>query len=182
MGDLGINGWNLIIQFIAFIIFLWLLWRFALGPIVRVIDERQGRIRESMEAAQRMQTELQATAARNEEILAEARREAQQIVANAREASDATIARAREAANAQAEEYLTRAEATLRQETEQARQQLRQEIADLAVSAAAKIVRKELDPATQSRLIEETLAEAGTTGTVPGTANGAGGPAPRPGA
>lgn len=162
MGSLGINGWNLIVQLIAFILFIWLLWRYALGPIVRVLDQRQERIRESMEAAQRMQQELAATAARNEEVLAEARREAQQIVANAREAGDASIARAREAANAQAEEYLTRAESSLRQETAQARQQLRQEIADLAVTAAGKIVRKELDPAAQSRLIEETLAEAGT--------------------
>ena len=169
MGDLGINGWNLLIQLVAFIIFVFLLWRFALGPIVRVLDQRQERVRESMEAAQRMQAELQATAARNEEVLAEARREAQGIVAAAREASDATIARAREAAGAQAEEYLARAEATLRQETEQARQQLRQEVADLAVMAASRILRKELDPTAQVRLIEQTLAEAGAN-----TGNGMG--------
>jgi F-type H+-transporting ATPase subunit b len=175
MGDLGINGWNLIVQLIAFIIFLWLLWRFALGPIVGVLDQRQERIRESMEAAQRMQAELQATAARNEQVLAEARRDAQQIVANAREAGDAAIARAREAADAQAAEYLTRAEATLRQETEQARQQLRQEVADLAVTAAGRIVRKELDPAAQTRLIEETLAEASPPrAATNGTTRGAG--------
>ena len=183
MGDLGINVWNLIIQLVAFLIFLFLLWRFALGPIVRVLDQRQERVRESMAAAERMQAELKATAARNEEVLTEARREAQQIVANAREAGDAALARAREQANAQAEEYLARAEATLRQETEQARQQLRQEIADLAVMAAGKIVRKELDPAAQARLIEETLTEAGA---VPssgrGSTNGAGAARPRPGA
>ena len=165
MGDLGINGWNLIVQLIAFIIFLWLLWRFALGPIVGVLDQRQERIRESMEATQRMQAELQATAARNEQVLAEARRDAQQIVANAREAGDAAIARAREAADAQAAQYLARAETTLRQETEQARQQLRHEVADLAITAASRIVRKELDPATQTRLIQETLAEAAPAST-----------------
>ena len=170
MGDLGINGWNLIVQLVAFIIFLWLLWRYALGPIVRVLDQRQERIRESMEAAQRMQAELAATAARNEEVLAEARREAQQIIVNAREAGDAQIARAQEQASRQAEEYLTRAEDTLRQETAQARQQLRQEVADLAVLAASRIVRKELDPATQARLIEQTLAEASAPAS---TGNGA---------
>jgi len=180
MGNLGINGWNLIVQLIAFLIFLWLLWRFALGPIVRVLDQRQDRIRESMEAAQRMQAELAATAARNEEVLAEARREAQTIVANSREAGDAAIARAREAANAQAEEYLGRAEATLRQETAQARQILRQEVADLAVTAAGKIVRRELDPAAQTRLIEETLAEAApVVGGAQAATNGSGAPAPR---
>lgn len=160
MGSLGINGWNLIVQLIAFIIFVWLLWRYALGPIVRVLDQRQERIRESMEAAQKMQAELQATAAKNEEVLAEARREAQHIVSQARESGDTMIARAREAAGVQSEEYLARARETVQAETAQARQQLRQEIADLAVTAAGKIVRKELDPRTQARLIEETLSEA----------------------
>jgi len=159
--DLGISGWNLIVQLIAFIVFVWLFWRYALGPIVRILDQRRERIEESVAAAQRMQQELQATAARNEETLAEARRQAQAIVGEARAAGEATLARAREEAAAQGEEYLARAQATLRQETEQARLQLRQEVADLAVNAAAKIVRKELDPAAQTRLIEETLAEAG---------------------
>jgi F-type H+-transporting ATPase subunit b len=113
-----------------------------------------------MSAAEKMQADLKATAARNEEALQEARRESQHIVANAREASEAMLARAREDAGKQADEYLARAQASLRSETEQARLQLRQELAGLAVSAAGKIVRKELDPAAQSRLIEETLAEA----------------------
>jgi F-type H+-transporting ATPase subunit b len=118
-----------------------------------------------------MQVEMQATATRNEEILAEARREAQQILTNAREAGDATVARAQAEADKQADAYLARAQATLRAETETARQQLRQEVADLAVVAASKIVRKELDPAAQARLIEETLASAANPGgTPPGTA------------
>ena len=160
MSSLGIDGWKFAVQLIAFLVFIVLMWKYALGPIVATLDARQQKIRESMEAAQRMQNELQATAARNEEILAEARREAQSILANAREAGDATMARAREEAGKQADEYLARAESTLRAETEQARMQLRREVADLAVNAATKIVRKELDPAAQTRLIEETLSEA----------------------
>ncbi len=166
MSDLGINGWNLIIQLIAFIIFIYLLWKFALGPITRVLDQRTERVRESMEAAQRMQQDLQATAARNEEVLSEARRQAQDILGQSRQQGEALVARAREAAEQQQEIFLTQARATLQAETEQARQQLRQEVADLAVNAASKIVRKELDPATQARLIQETLSEASGTNPV----------------
>ncbi|MDQ4044536.1 MAG: F0F1 ATP synthase subunit B [Chloroflexota bacterium] len=163
LADLGINGWQLLIQLIAFIIFIFLLWRFAVGPITSLLDERQGKIRDSMEAAERMQAELRETQARNEQVLQEARREAQNIVATARTNGDQMIARAREEAAAQADEYLERARGTLRQETEQARQQLRNEVADLAVEAAGRIVRKELDPRAHARLIEDTLAEAKTT-------------------
>jgi F-type H+-transporting ATPase subunit b len=160
MSDLGIDGWKLITQLVAFIGFIFLLWKFALGPIVKMIDTRTEKIQESMNAAEQMQADLKATASRNEEALLEARKEAQQIVTNAREASENLLNRAREDAAKQSDEYLARAQATLRAETEQARLQLRQELADLAVSAASKIVRKELDPAAQRVLIDETLAEA----------------------
>ena len=160
MSQLGIDGWKLIIQIIAFLIFIFLLRKYALTPIVQTLDKRQDRIREGMEAAQRMQVEMQATAARNEQILVEARQEAQAILAQARGAGDATVARAKDEASKQAEIELTKAQATLRSENEQARLLLRQEVADLAISAATKIVRKELDGATQKRLIEETLNEA----------------------
>ena len=164
MAALGIDAWGLAVQLIAFLIFIYLFWRYALGPITNMLDERTRRIAESMAAADAMKAEMAQASVRNEEILAEARQQAQQIITQAREVSDATVARAQKAAGEQAEEYLARAQSTLRQETEQARLQLRQELADLAVMAAGRIVRKELDPAAQTRLIEEALAEA----TVPG--------------
>ena len=161
MSEIGINVWNLIAQIITFIIFVYLFWRYALKPIVTRLDARTDRIRSSMQAVEQMRAELNQTEARNEQLLTEARQEAQQIAANARQASEATLARAREEAGKQADEYLNRAQESLRQETNQARQQLRQEIADLAVTAAGKIVRRNLDPAAQSALIQETLTEAG---------------------
>ena len=163
MGDLGIDGWKLAVQLIAFLGFILLLWKYALGPIVSAIDARAAKIQESMSAAEKMQADLKATASRNEETLQEARKEGQQIIANAREASESMINKAREDAGRQADEYLARAQASLRSEVDQARLQLRQELADLATAAAGKIVRKELDPSTQNQLIEETLAEATTS-------------------
>jgi F-type H+-transporting ATPase subunit b len=156
----GLNGWQFAIQLVAFLIFIWLLWRFAVGPIVKILDERQDKIRESLASAERMQQELKATQSRNEEVLLEARREAQDIVANARQSGEQLLAKAREEANVQAETYLTRAQETLRQESEQARQQLRSEVVDIATLAAGRILKKELNPDAQRQLIEETLSGA----------------------
>jgi F-type H+-transporting ATPase subunit b len=144
----------------AFVIFLVLFWKFASKPLLSMLDERQARVQEGLEAAQKMQDQLQATAAKNDEVLAEARRQAQDILVQARQQGDAAIARAQEQAGKQADEYMARAQASLRAETEQARQQLRNEVADLAVLAAGNIVRKELDPKAQAKLIEDTLSEA----------------------
>jgi F-type H+-transporting ATPase subunit b len=167
MDALGVSGWKLGVQLISFLVFIILLWRLGGGPISRMLDQRQDKIREGMEAADRMKAELQATAAKNEEVLRQARADAQQILTDARATGDAQIARAKDEAERQGEEYLARARQTLQSETETARQQLRQEVADLAIMAATKIVRKELDPAAQARLIEETLSEASTSGDRP---------------
>jgi F-type H+-transporting ATPase subunit b len=160
MDALGIDAWKLLAQIAAFLVFLILFWKFASKPLLTMLDERQARVQEGLEAAQKMQDQLQATAAKNDEVLAEARRQAQDILVQAREQGDAAIARAQEQAGKQADEYMARAQATLRAETEQARQQLRNEVADLAVLAAGNIVRKELDPKAQAKLIEDTLSEA----------------------
>lgn len=160
MDQFGLNVWQFVVQLVAFLVFIYLLWRFAVGPIVKILDERQEKIKESMASAERMQQELKETHARNEEVLLQARREAQEIVNQARLNGDQLVARARDEANAQAETYLTRAQETMRQETEQARQQLRNEVADIATLAASRIIRKELDPKAQQHLIEETLSGA----------------------
>lgn len=162
LGQLGIDIWQLLVQLVAFIAFIYLLWRFAVGPIVRVLDQRQDRISESLRAAERMQVELRATQARNEEVMAQARREAQEMLVTARQNAEQIEARAREKAEASADEFLNRAQETLRQETAQARQSLRQEVADLAVMAAGRIIRKEINPQDQRELIESTLAETGS--------------------
>lgn len=161
MDQIGINGWNFIVQLIAFLVFAGLLWKYAVGPITSVLDKRQQTISESLKAAERMQAELRDTQTRNEQALAEARREAQVLITDARASAEQLEAKARERAEAQAGEFLDRARQTLRQETLQARQQLRQEVADIAVSAAGKIIRKEIDPQAQRSLIEETLNQAG---------------------
>ena len=69
MGDLGIDAWKLLIQLIAFLVFLYILWKKALGPIVEMIDSRSEKIQESMSAAEKMQADLKQTATRNEEAL-----------------------------------------------------------------------------------------------------------------
>ncbi len=160
MGELGINGWNFAVQLVAFLVFIYLLWRFAVGPIVKVLDSRQDKIGESLMAAERMQQELRESATKNEEVMAQARREAQELLTTARGNAEQIVNRANEQASHSAEEFLTRAKDTLRQETAQARQQLRMEVADLAVNAAGKILRKEISADDQRELIEKTLNES----------------------
>jgi len=148
MEQLGISGENLVVQLIAFLLFLAVFWRFALGPITRMIDQRQERIREGLEAAERMKRELADTQARNEEILAGARESAEQL-----------IARAREEAQQQAQQFIQQAQEAIEAERQRVWAELRREVADLAILAATRIIRQELDRDRHLALIEQALAE-----------------------
>lgn len=160
MDALGINLGALLVQLAAFATLIFLLRKFAYGPILRVLDQRAERIRTSMEQADRIERQLAETEQRNQEILNEARREAQEIVTRAREAGDRQIAQAREAARQEADKQLQQSLAQLRAEEERVRTELRQEFADLVILAAGRVVRQELDQKKHVRLINETLREA----------------------
>jgi F-type H+-transporting ATPase subunit b len=160
MAGLGIQWAQLLFQLLAFIILIWLLWRFAYKPVLGLLDQRADRIRQSMEQADRIERQLAETEQRNQEILAEARREAQKIIANARELGDRQIAQAREAAHTEGDKQLQQSLAQLRAEEERAKTELRQEYADLVIRAASRVLRQELDPQKHLQLIDATLREA----------------------
>lgn len=160
MGALGINLAALIVQLLAFIVLILLLRRFAYGPILRALDQRSERVRQSMEQADRIERQLAETEQRNQAILNEARREAQEIVTRAREVGDRQIAQAREVAQQEAGKQLQQSLAQLRAEEERAKTELRSEFADLVVLAAGRVVRQELDQRKHLNLINDTLREA----------------------
>jgi F-type H+-transporting ATPase subunit b len=159
---LGIQWSNLIFQIIAFLILIWVLNKYAFGPVIRMLDARAERIRESMATAERIEQNMAETQRQNQAILDEARREAQTIISRARESGDELLNRAREEASTQRDREMERARQQIRAETEQAKEELRQEVADLALLAAGRIVRQELDPAKHTQLIRQTLTDAGT--------------------
>jgi F-type H+-transporting ATPase subunit b len=161
MGALGIQVPSLIFQLLAFLMLIWLMRRYVYGPLTRALDARAERIRESMQTAERIERDMAETQRRNQEILDEARREAQAITARAREAGEEMLTRAREEASGQRERELERARQQIRAETEQAKEELRREVGTLAIMAAGRIIRQELDPSKHVQLIQQTLAEAG---------------------
>ena len=85
---LGIHGLSLIIYLVNFLLVLGILLLFAYRPILRLMDQRAERIRESLEASERAREEAASSQAAVEEQLVEARREAQRIMEQAREAGE----------------------------------------------------------------------------------------------
>ncbi|HXM52701.1 MAG TPA: F0F1 ATP synthase subunit B [Candidatus Binatus sp.] len=158
-GLLTLNG-TLIAQLLIFLVMLGVLYRFAWGPLLKILNERRERIQQGVEATERAKQELEAAEKERQAMLEEARREAQtmldRIAKQAEDLRKELEAKARE----QAEALIARARAEIRQEREKAVQELRSQVADLAVMAAGRIIGESLDAKKHRELIERTIEEA----------------------
>ena len=160
---LGILLGNLIWQILAFGVLIWLLQRFAYKPVVKMLDDRANRIRESMEQAEQIRLDNQNAAKRAQEILAEAQQQTREILAQANQMSQRTIAAAQEEARQQREKMLVDARAQIEADTQRAKEELRREVGRLAIMAASRVVGRSLDSQDHYRLVDEALADAEQT-------------------
>jgi F-type H+-transporting ATPase subunit b len=158
-GLLTING-TLIAQLLIFLVMLGVLYRVAWGPLLRILNERQARIAQGVEATQRAMKELEAAERERQAKLEAARREAQamldRITKQAEDLRKELEAKARE----QAEALIVKARAEIQQERQKAVQDLRVQVADLAVMAASRIIGESLDEKKHRELIERAIEEA----------------------
>ena len=160
MDKLGLNLPGLIAQFVNFGILLFILWRFVLPPVQRMLDERRRRIQESLEAAERMRAQATETERMLEEQREEGRRQAQQIIGQAQEIARRIESDARTQAQADADALIVRARSEIQLERDSAIAELRREFADITVSAAEKVINQSLNRQQHRRLIDDVLASS----------------------
>ena len=158
--QIGILWGNLLWQCLAFGLLVFLLHRFAYAPVVRMLDERANRIRESMEQAEQIKAENQAAARRAEEVIAQAQAQTREMLAQAQQMSQRTIAAAQAEAREQRDKILADARSQIEAETQKAKEELQREVARLAILAASRVIGKSLDTQDHYRLVDEALAEA----------------------
>ena len=163
MTALGINLIGLITQVIGFVAIVVLLTWLLYKPLLRVLDQRSERIRESLEASERAREEAARSQEEMQRQLEESRTEGQQLIAQAREVADRfreeELAKAREEISAQR----SRAEADIQRERDAAIEDIRREFAGLAVVAAERVIRRSLDDEGHEELIEQVLREGSQT-------------------
>ena len=159
---LGINWATLIAQLVNFGILFVLLYFLAFKRILKILDERSHKIKESI-----AQTEfIRQQAARAEEDskkkIEAASREGQEIVARAAKAGEEVRVQAQQQARQDGEALISRARGEIQLERDEAIGELRREFADLTITAAERVIEKTLDKKAHRELIEKTLDEITT--------------------
>jgi len=154
--SLGLFFWQLIL-FVGLVL---LLKKFAWGPILKSVGEREEGIKSALDEADNARKEIQNLNADNARILKEARIERDVLLKEAREMKENIISEAKNEAQAQANKVVEQAQITIQAEKQAAIVDLKNQVAELSISIAEKVVRGELsNKGKQEKLVEEMLKE-----------------------
>jgi F-type H+-transporting ATPase subunit b len=151
----GLMIWTIV----CFLIALFVLKRYAFGPIQGAIDKRRDRIRESLDEADRAREEARALLEEHRKLIGKAKADAEGILAEARKMADSQRDRVREETEADRQRRLEDTRKQIEAETQRALDQIRTEVAELTLVATAKVTGKVLDRDDQRKLIEDAISE-----------------------
>jgi F-type H+-transporting ATPase subunit b len=151
----GLMIWTIV----CFLLTLFVLKRYAFGPIQSMLDERRDRIRRSIEEAENARTEARKLLAEHRALIGEARGQAEQILSEARKVADSQRQRVKEETEADRQRRLEETRRQIEAETQRALEQIRAEVAELTLVAATKVTGKVLDDADHRRLIDDAIKE-----------------------
>ena len=150
---------TILAQMLNFFILVWILARFAYKPLVSMMQERKERIAKDLADAQVARNEAEQFKADYAAQIANARQEAQQIVEKAVQQAEATTREQLAAAREQIEREKERARQDIINERDRAMNNLRNEVISLSVAMATKVVAKDMDSETNTKLIEDAIAK-----------------------
>src|SRR5579884_667150 len=151
----GLMIWTIV----CFLITLFVLKRYAFGPIQRMIDQRRERIEQAIAEADNAREEARNLLEEHRKLIGQAKSESEEILAEARRVAEAQRERVRQETDEDRQRRLEETRRQIDQATVQALGQIRDEVGRLSLLAAEKITRKSLTDADQRRLIDEALAE-----------------------
>lgn len=150
----GLMVWTLLI----FVILVFILSKYAFGPITAAVEAREKALEEAIEGAKRDREAAAALLAEHRAAMDASRADAQKIIVDARVAGERVTAEMIEKAHAEQTSMLARARQEIETEKTKAISELRREAVDLAIAGASKVIEKNLDQAGNRQLVESFLA------------------------
>ena len=144
---------------VIFLLVVFVLGKFAWGPILSALQKREDFIRDSLEQAQRDRDESAKQLAGYEKQLAESKAEASAIVEEGRRDAEVLKGKIEASAKAEADAAVERAKREIGLATDTARRELYDLAAKLATDVASRIINEELDASKHERLIAESIEQ-----------------------
>lgn len=145
---------------LIFLVFLFLLRKFAWKPILGAVKSREDSINNALLSAEQAKKDIQNLKADNEKLLQEARAERDAMLKEAREIKDKMISEAKEEAQTQGAKMIEQAKSTIESEKNAAMAELKNQVSSLSLEIAEKVLKSELsDKESQTKLVEKMLGD-----------------------
>jgi F-type H+-transporting ATPase subunit b len=144
-------------EIISFGVLVFFLAKFAFPPILRTLEEREKKIRDSLEQAERHRSEAERRLTEYEAKLTAATKEAETIIAQAKDRSQRLLEENEQRLQAEAERIKAEAAREIEQERRRAIRDIQQQTTELALLVAEKVVERSLTDADHRRLADEAL-------------------------
>ncbi|MDP0499166.1 MAG: F0F1 ATP synthase subunit B [Verrucomicrobiales bacterium] len=158
-GTFGVKGVLFAAALINFFVVIWVLKKFAFGPVQEMLEQRRLRIAEGEEKLKRIEKQLAESEETTAAAIAKANDEALRLINEAREGATAfTEQKSQEAIN-QAQQILVKAEAAAKADRERLSAELKGEFGRLVAATTAQVTGKVLTSDDQKRINEEALAK-----------------------
>ncbi len=158
------DWWDLFLRTLNFVILVAILYKLLNKPIANFFSARQEDIKGKLEELEAKKLEAEKTAAEYKAKMATLEGETEKIIAELVAEGEAEKEKIIEAAGRQAEYLRQQAQLSIQQEIKLARESLQQEVAEMSVQAAEELLRKNMQPEDQSRLVQEFLSRVGESG------------------
>ena len=146
---------------IAFLVILAVLAKLVWPPVLEMMEKRQQKIQEDLDAAQRSKIQAAEEAKSYEAKILEAHHEADAIVAKAKKEAEEVRSAVLAKAQREAADIIAKAHGAVDSERHKAMIELSSSVVDLSVEIASKIIGNDLSVEEQRRLAEKYLAEVG---------------------
>ncbi len=162
MEGLGISLPTLIAQIVNFAILFGLLYLVAYKPIMRMLDERSRKVKDSMEQTEYIKEQAAQAEEEAKKRIEAASKEGQEVIARAVRSGEEVRQKAQQEARKDVETLIAKARTEIQRERDEAIDELRAEFAELTILAAGKVIDRSLDKEAHRQLIDKTLEESTT--------------------
>lgn len=158
-GILSFNTGFAIWVLISMLVFLFIMGKYAVPPILKALNDREKRIKDSLESAEKAIAKAERISEDNKKALKEAEIKAQKIRKEALEEAEVLRTNKIDKAKKEASKLLEDARKTIDKEKKQALSELRDEVAELAVKSASMIIEAELDQKKNKKLVDKFIGD-----------------------
>ena len=155
---MNINA-TLLGQTLAFVIFVAICWKYVWPPIIAIMEEREKRIADGLEAAKKADDSLEEAQLAFDQEMNKAKAEAAEILEKANSRASQIVNDATEKAEVEAEKILSSASKTIENDVNKAKEELRQKMSELIIDTSEKILGNEISPDKHQELLKKAASE-----------------------